>query len=132
MASGTTGDGPLAEASLGEIVVYVNDLAAMRAFYVDTLGLAVGHEVAGALVAVSGTSGATIVLHRGRPAGACAETHGYVQFLVADIEACTRALADRGVDAPVERRPYGTYARFRDPEGNVVGLEQARGARAGG
>ena len=132
MGSGTAGEGPLAEASLGEIVVYVDDVAAMRAFYVDTLGLTVAHEVVGALVAVTGTSGATIVLHRGRPACACAETHGYVQFLVADIDAFSRALADRGVDAPVERRPYGTYARFRDPEGNVVGLELARGARAGG
>jgi predicted enzyme related to lactoylglutathione lyase len=131
MATTTAGDGPLADASLGEVVVYVDDIATMRAFYVDTLGLAVAHEAAGALVAVSGTSGATIVLHRGRPAGACAETHGYVQFLVPDIEACARALAERGVDAPVERRPYGTYARFRDPEGNVVGLEQARGGRAG-
>jgi predicted enzyme related to lactoylglutathione lyase len=131
MATRTDGGGPLAEASLGEIVIYVDDLAAMRAFYVDTLGLAVAHEAAGALVAVSGPSGATIVLHRGRPAGSCAETHSYVQFLVPDIEACSRALAAVGVDAPVERRPYGTYARLRDPEGNVVGLEQARGAHAG-
>jgi catechol 2,3-dioxygenase-like lactoylglutathione lyase family enzyme len=130
MATRTAGDGPLAGASLSEIVLYVDDLAVMRAFYVDTLGLGVAHEAAGALVAVSGTSGATIVLHRGRPEAACAEVHGYVQFLVPDIEACSRALADRGVAAPVQRRPYGTYARFRDPEGNVVGLEQARGPRA--
>ena len=97
----------------------------MRAFYADVLGLAVVRE-APAVVTLAGATGAEIVLHEGRPAAACAETHAFVQFLVGDIDASVRELNARGVASAVADRPYGRYARLRDPEGNVVGLEQSR------
>jgi len=115
--------GPLHDAVLGEVVIYVDDLPAMTRFYADTLGLRVVRRNE-ALAKLAAGGGAEIVLHRGRPEGACDETHGFLQFLVPDIDACAAALG-----VTVEDRPYGRYARLRDPEGNVVGLEQA--GRAG-
>jgi catechol 2,3-dioxygenase-like lactoylglutathione lyase family enzyme len=112
--------GPLHDAVLGEVIVYVDDLAAMTRYYRDTLGLKVVRENAALVTLVAG-GGAEIVLHQGRPAAACDETHGFVQFLVPDIDASASALG-----ATVEERPYGRYARVRDPEGNLIGLEQAR------
>lgn len=100
-------------------MIYVDDLPAMTRFYADTLGLAVVRRNE-ALATLAAGGGAEIVLHRGRPEGACDETHGFLQFLMPDIDACAAALG-----VTVEDRPYGRYARLRDPEGNVVGLEQA-------
>jgi catechol 2,3-dioxygenase-like lactoylglutathione lyase family enzyme len=103
-------------------VIYVDDLPAMIGFYAGTLGLTVVRQN-DALATLAAGGGAVIVLHRGRPEGACDETHGFLQFLVADIDTCAAALG-----VAVEDRPYGRYARLRDPEGNVVGLEQSRRA----
>jgi catechol-2,3-dioxygenase len=111
--------GPLHDAVLGEVVIYVGDLPAMTRFYAETLGLTVVRQNE-ALATLAAGGGAELVLHRGRPAGACDETHGFPQFVVPDIDACAAALG-----VTVEDRPYGRYARLRDPEGNVVGLEQA-------
>ena len=40
-------------------------------------------------------------------------------FQCDDIEYSYRQLTERGVDiSPPEKQPWGTYARFRDPDGN--------------
>jgi len=121
----STESGPLADADIGEIILYVENLAAMKEFYADVLGLSITRENP-ALVTLAGAAGAELVLHQGRPEGACEQTHSFIQFLVKDIHASVAGLVSQGIESAVEERPYGTYARFRDPEGNLVGIEQSR------
>jgi predicted enzyme related to lactoylglutathione lyase len=124
MQSVRTGEGPLSRAGLGEVVVYVRDIDRMRAFYIGVLGLAVERDL-GQLVAVRGIDGSSIVLHSGRDSEVTGEKSCLLQFLVRDIQSAVTELQARGVAAgEVEQRPYGRYARFLDPEGNRLGLEQ--------
>jgi len=40
-------------------------------------------------------------------------------FQCDDVDYCYRQLSERGVDIdPPEKQPWGTFCRFRDPDGN--------------
>ena len=41
-------------------------------------------------------------------------------FACADVEATYRQMSERGVEftSPPEQQPWGTYAKFKDPDGN--------------
>ena len=122
MAS-TTIAGPLANASLSTIVLYVNDLESMTAFYRDTLGLRVRVQTE-SYVELAAGSGADIALHAGQ-APAAIERHWFIEFRVDDIEAAVEALRARGVDVgAISERWWGKEAAFADPEGNRIELEQ--------
>lgn len=123
-AEATPAAGPLATARLDEVILYVDDLPRMLEFYRDVLGLReqARHE---RLAALRGDGGAEIVLHAGRDGTTTGNKVWFPQFIVADIDTAVSGLRERGVEVgDVEERPYGRYVRFRDPEGNVVGLEQ--------
>jgi len=48
-----------------------------------------------------------------------------MEFLVEDIEGVVGELAARGVRVePIREERFGRITTFRDPEGNVIGLEQ--------
>ncbi len=117
--------GPLADANVGEVIIYVRDLPAMKRFYSETLGFCVDAD-RGRLVSLKGGSGAEIVLHSGRSADATNDPHWLLQIIVDDIDEAVAELKKRGVGVSgIEDRRYGRYARFVDPEGNRLGLEQA-------
>ncbi len=116
--------GPLANANIGEVIVYVRDFEESVHFYDEQLGLAVDVKSDG-VAGMRGTSGAEIVLHRGRTAEPGDASHWFIQFIVDDIEATVTELKARGIQVDgIQERPYGKYARFRDPEGNLLGLEE--------
>ncbi len=117
--------GPLADANVGEVIIYVRDLPAMKRFYSETLGFRVDAD-RGRLVSLKGGTGAEIVLHSGRSADATNDPHWLLQIIVEDIDKAVAELKKRGVGVSgIEDRRYGRYARFVDPEGNRLGLEQA-------
>ncbi|MCH8815277.1 MAG: VOC family protein [Chloroflexi bacterium] len=115
----------MADANVGEIIIYVRDLARMKRFYSEQLGFRIVAD-RGRLVAFSGNAGAEIVLHGGREDSRDGGNSWLLQIIVPDIDKAVLALRERGVAiSDVEQRPYGRYARFSDPEGNQLGLEQA-------
>ena len=117
--------GPLAGANVGEVIIYVRDLPAMKRFYSETLGFRVDADRR-RLVSLKGGAGAEIVLHSGRRPDATTDPHWLLQIIVEDIDEAVAELKKRGVDVSgIEDRRYGRYARFVDPEGNRLGLEQA-------
>ncbi len=125
MADSDTPVGPLADANVGEVIIYVRDLPAIKRFYGETLGFRVDAD-RGRLVSLKGGAGAEIVLHSGRSADAANDPHWLLQIIVEDIDKAVAELKKRGVGvSAIEDRRYGRYARFVDPEGNRLGLEQA-------
>ncbi len=106
--------------------IFVDDLAAARIFYGDTLGLPVAWEADGAVGFTVGT--AVLILEREDPAGP--ERHLIGRFVgvslaVPDIAARYRELSERGVAfvGPPEPQPWGgTLAHFHDPAGNTLTL----------
>ncbi len=106
--------------------VFVDDLAAARAFYGATLGLAVAWEAEGAVGFAVGP--AVLIVERedpDGPEGALVGRFVGVSLSVADIEARYRELSARGVafEGPPALQPWGgTLAHFRDPAGNTLTL----------
>ena len=112
-----------------EIILYVQDMATMVAFYKDVIGLAVQHpqEVAdcGQQHWVTFDTGAcTLALHsggQGRPAADAPE----LVFLVEDVQATRQQLVDRGVamSEVVTAAPGILVCGGRDPEGHRFAVE---------
>jgi catechol 2,3-dioxygenase-like lactoylglutathione lyase family enzyme len=106
----------------------VDDLAAARAFYADTLGLEVNEEH-GMLVLHLAQGTRTLVYPKPDHVPA---TYTILNFPVADVEATVDALVERGVafahydwvdDPKGIQRGWGpTIAWFTDPAGNVLSV----------
>ena len=109
----------------------VDDIAAARAFYGDTLGLAVTEE--NGMLTLHFAGGSTVLVYpkpNHEPA-----TFTILNFPVADVEATVRALTERGVqferyegtevqtdDDGVFRSGGPLIAWFTDPAGNVLSV----------
>jgi predicted enzyme related to lactoylglutathione lyase len=90
--------------------------------YNESLGLTADVKAPG-VAGLRASAGAELVLHH---RGTETKRPWLLQFIVGDIEAAVRALRARRVDvSDVDTRPFGKYARFADPDGNGLGLEQA-------
>ena len=116
-------------AGLGEVILYVQDMAAMVSFYRDMLGLRVEEPVGEIdLAAVSwvvlDTGAAKLALHSGGE-GRLGEDTPSLVFVVADMEATRELLLGRGVELgePFEAAPDVLISRGRDPEGHPFSLE---------
>jgi catechol 2,3-dioxygenase-like lactoylglutathione lyase family enzyme len=109
------------------------DLASMRRFYQDILGLEVAREHPAGVAFRTGQT--YLELYPTRVAGTAQHTLG--TFEVEDIEAAVTALRQRGLtfeeyDFPelktvngIAEFPGGTkVAWFKDPEGNILGIVQ--------
>ncbi len=115
------------------VPVPVTDVDRAKAFYTDKVGFSVDVDVqpADGVRVVQLTppgSACSIVLSTGLPE-ISDMTPGSIKALhlvVADIEAARRELLDRGVEvAPVEDVGGGVkYARFTDPDGNTMTLQE--------
>ena len=128
----TTLAGPLAAADVSTVIIYARDFGRMAQFYRDKLGLEADVKSEG-VAGLRGKAGAEIVLHHGRERRPADSPPFLLEFIVDDIEAAVGVLRARGVDvSDVDARPYGKYARFRDPEGNLLGLEEAPKAKRSG
>ncbi len=108
--------------------IFVDDFAAARAFYADTLGLPVAWEMAdhGALGLDAG--GPQLIVEAVPVGGADRDLVGRfvgVSLQVDDIAATHADLSARGVafDAPPEKQDWGGWlTHFRDPAGNTLTL----------
>jgi len=114
-------------------LVPVTDVDRAKTFYTDKVGFSLDVDVqpADGVRVVQLTppgSACSIVLSTGLPEisdmapGSIKALH----LVVADIEAARRELLDRGVEvAPVEDVGGGAkYARFADPDGNTMTLQE--------
>jgi predicted enzyme related to lactoylglutathione lyase len=119
-------DAPPLALDLAYCITYVADLAAMTAFYRDTLGLPVAEQ--NARFVAFGGAGAPLALEAGGPppdGPRSKERHPILcQFAVTAIDEAVAALAARGVpiEGAIKRGSFGALAFFRDPEGNRLAL----------
>jgi catechol 2,3-dioxygenase-like lactoylglutathione lyase family enzyme len=108
--------------------IVVDDVAAARAFYVDTLGLPVAWEMADHGALGVGVGGAELIVEAVAPDGDDRDLVGRfvgVSLQVDDIAATHAELAAKGVafDAPPEQQFWGgSLAHFKDPAGNTLTL----------
>jgi lactoylglutathione lyase len=58
-----------------------------------------------------------------------AENATKLRFNVADLEAAERNLNARGIEASIERNPWGATINLIDPDGNRIGLRDEQGFR---
>jgi lactoylglutathione lyase len=115
---------------LESLILFVSDLEASRAFYVDGLGLPVVFED-DVIVVVGGPAG-RVVLHRndrghdergifpaGNGVGGAA-----VRFVVEDPDECERQAAEAGLSVlwPAQDAAWGRFVVLADPDGRSVVL----------
>ncbi|HET9359245.1 MAG TPA: VOC family protein [Vicinamibacterales bacterium] len=117
--------------ALGEVALRVNNLAQMKRFYQDVLGLEVLGEFSQAalLTVADGYGGHTQVLglfDRSVPVGPEHTTVDHFAFTIAleDYESEKRRLEALGLDVEVTNHDWVKWRSlyFRDPEGNLVEL----------
>jgi len=108
---------------LSEVIVHVDDMKRMTAFYRDVLGLR--PDVVSEWWTTFPTGRAMLALHGGGRIG----THNVrFNFDVADVDAVRTELATRGVELSEIREPIEgvRVCDGTDPEGNVFTLEERR------
>jgi catechol 2,3-dioxygenase-like lactoylglutathione lyase family enzyme len=127
------------------VVVPVSDVDRAKAFYQDKAGfkLDVDHRAGDEFRVVQLTppgSACSISFGTGISPGAPGSVHG-LHLVVSDIDAARAEIVDRGVEASEifhfeaggqmpgpdpERRDYGSFASFSDPDGNSWVLQEVR------
>ncbi|HLW00902.1 MAG TPA: VOC family protein [Ktedonobacterales bacterium] len=105
------------------VLLYVRDVAAERAFYIEKFGLEVEDENP-AFVQFKAPGGAIFALIQGEHPTPTATIELWWQ--TADADATYARLKDRGVEivsAP-EDKPFGRALSIKDPEGNTLNFFQ--------
>jgi catechol 2,3-dioxygenase-like lactoylglutathione lyase family enzyme len=114
---------------LGEVALRVNDLAAMRAFYSDVVGLEVWRDEAGFVFfrvadGVEGHPQALVLFDRGVDVSREHGTLDHVAFVIdlGDYDAKRRQLEEAGLQVTPKEFPFFRWRSLfvRDPEGNTV------------
>ena len=109
--------------TIERVILYVQDTERSARFYHETLGVPVRNKDKGWVELE--TKGTTLCLHSGRRTKG-GEPQAHVAFQVKDFDGTYRALQIREVDGLSEpHSPCGGVrcASFRDPDGNVLGIE---------
>ncbi len=107
----------------------VSDVDRAKAFYTDKVGFHADydHRVTDQIRFVQLTppgSACSIALGEGIVEGAPGSVKG-LQVVVADVKAARDELLERGVEvSDVQDFPWGSFAFFRDPDGNGWALQQ--------
>ena len=107
----------------------VSDVDRAKAFYTDKVGFHADydHRVTDQIRFVQLTppgSACSIALGEGIVEGAPGSVKG-LQVVVADVQAARAELVGRGVEvSDVQDFPWGSFAFFRDPDGNGWALQQ--------
>ena len=115
------------KATLGQVIIYVEDMKAQAAFYRDTLGLKVTwpeNEANYENWVTFDTGACTLALHSGGKRRIGEDAAKFV-FFVDDINAARAELMERGVEmgevfVPI---PGVQVANAHDPEGNEFSIE---------
>jgi catechol 2,3-dioxygenase-like lactoylglutathione lyase family enzyme len=115
--------------SLGLVSIYCQDLERARAFYTETLGLAIAEPFSGPdfIFLVAGTTGVALRPVAEAPEGAQAGAGSIeLSFLVEDVHATRADLIARGVEVTTEVGDVGAGFAFlaRDPEGHMLAFAQ--------
>ena len=100
---------------------------AMRAFYVETLGLAPRSDRERFVNFAWGAQRLTVSVHEGVTGATSDPLRLMINLDVDDIHAVAARLASNGVDfaRPPEQEPWGGWvATFHDPDGNTLQLLQ--------
>ena len=108
---------------LSEVIVHVDDMERLTAFYRDVLELR--PDVVSEWWTTFPTGGGTLALHGGGRIG----THNVrFNFDVEDVDAVRAELSARGVEVTEIREPIEgvRVCDATDPEGNVFTLEERR------
>ena len=119
---------------LESLILFVSDLAAAKAFYVDGLGLPMLFD--DQIVVVVGGESGRVVLHRNDrghdergifPAGS-GVGGAAVRFMVDDPDACERDARAKGLSVvwPVQDAAWGRFLVLADPDGLSVVLAKMR------
>ena len=123
---------------LNAVIVEVSDLAASARFYRDLLGLQLhtggdneaGDDrwISGDHAALSWSDGAYLHFSLYQSKGEVTRS-AQLGFSCDDLAATHARLVAAGVPVihPPRPEPWGYTARYRDPDGNTVGLTQNRG-----
>jgi catechol 2,3-dioxygenase-like lactoylglutathione lyase family enzyme len=107
----------------------VSDVDRAKAFYTDKVGFHADydHRVTDQIRFVQLTppgSACSIALGEGIVEGAPGSVKG-LQMVVADVKAARGELVERGVEvSDVQDFPWGSFAFFRDPDGNGWALQE--------
>src|SRR2546426_11873337 len=113
--------GPLTDARLATVFLWVRDFKRMRAFCHETLGVPIDYENPHF---ADFRAGCSIALHSEHGPNTRSDSW-HMEFLVKVIEAAVTELSRRGIDvAPIRSESFGRITTFRDPEGNEIGLEE--------
>jgi predicted enzyme related to lactoylglutathione lyase len=121
---------PAATLRIGQVMIFVDDLAAARRFYEGLLGIPVESDLSEPLdLIILRHEGCILTLHSGFPARPMAEERRIaIAFAVPDIEAEVRRL--RAAGAPlvgdIEDTPVHRFQMLTDPAGNLVEIGQYR------
>jgi catechol 2,3-dioxygenase-like lactoylglutathione lyase family enzyme len=114
---------------LGEVIVYVEDMAAQVAFYRDVLGLSVivpegAFDAAAVYWVLFDTGDCKLALHGGGRRRFGEDAPKFV-FFVDDIQAARKKLLAAGVPTGEIRSPAPgiEVADSKDPEGNAFSIE---------
>jgi extradiol dioxygenase family protein len=114
---------------LGELALRVNDLATMRAFYRDAVGLEEWREGDGFVFfkvaeGVEGHPQALVLFDRAREVGPEASTLDHFAFVIPldEYDARRRRLEHAGLDVTMKEFPLFQWRALfvRDPDGNWV------------
>ena len=114
---------------LGELALRVNDLATMRAFYRDVVGLEEWREGDGFVVftvaeGVEGHPQALVLFDRAREVGPETYTLDHFAFVIAldEYEPRRRQLEEHGLDVTTKEFPLFQWRALFvwDPDGNAV------------
>ncbi|HET6988735.1 MAG TPA: glyoxalase superfamily protein [Kribbella sp.] len=111
------------------VSVPVSDVDRAKAFYTDKVGFVADHDhrVSDELRFVQLTppgSACSIAIGSGMDQGEPGSVRG-LQVVVPDVAAARDELLGRGVEvSDLQEVPWGTFAFFRDPDGNAWALQQ--------
>jgi catechol 2,3-dioxygenase-like lactoylglutathione lyase family enzyme len=114
---------PFRLSKIGVVMLGVSDLAASKAYYCDTLGLALSGEHGGFCFLQAG--GITLALNKelGPPLGRSSGVE--VVFSVEHVREACQALKVKGVEFRVEPRTVAGpmwATDFRDPDGHILSI----------
>lgn len=110
---------------LYNILIFVSDVERSLGFYRDVLGLPVRHH--NAFAAEFDLEGVRLGLQYMNPAYLGQGVNITLDFTVTHIEEFVARLKQEGVEftAIVLDQPSGKLAKFRDPDGNLLGIFEA-------
>jgi lactoylglutathione lyase len=107
----------------GDVAVVVSDVARSKKWYTETLGFKLVDD--GDHWVTVAPEGANVVLHLCETEPRESGNTG-IGFTAKDVRALEKELREKGVtfSQPAKKEPWGTVAKFLDPDGNEFWLSE--------